>query len=92
VIAAHAVGDAIATVDFLLVVSQSIAIDIGFLATKFCILDVGEKLRKKIATLSNVTIGGTLAGSAGMKVYALAAQATNPYARRPSLSSLRTRR
>jgi hypothetical protein len=42
--AAHAVGDAIATVDFLLVVSQSIAIDIRFVATK---LVVGEKLRKK---------------------------------------------
>jgi hypothetical protein len=52
---------------------MSIAIDIGFVATKFCTLVVGEKLRKKIATLSNATIVGTLAGSAGT-------QATNPYA------------
>jgi hypothetical protein len=52
---------------------MSIAIDIGFVATKFCTLVVGEKLRKKIATLSNVTIVGTLAGSAGMNVYAFAA-------------------
>jgi hypothetical protein len=59
--------------------AMSIAIDIGFVATKFCTLVVGEKLRKKIATLSNMTIIGTLAGSAGMNVYAFAAQASNPY-------------
>lgn len=60
--------------------AMSIAIDIGFVATKFCTLVVGEKFRKKIATLSNVTIVGTLGGSVGMNVYAFAAQATNPYA------------
>jgi hypothetical protein len=47
---------------------MSVAIDIGFVATKFRTLVVGEKLRKKIATLSNLTIIGTLAGSAGMNV------------------------
>jgi hypothetical protein len=60
--------------------AMSIAIDCGFVATKFCTLVVGEKLRKKIATLANATIVGTLAGSAGMNVYAFAAQAANPYA------------
>lgn len=59
--------------------AMSVAVDVGFVATKFCTLVVGEKLRKKIATLSNVTIVGTLAGSAGMNVYAFASQATNPY-------------
>jgi len=59
--------------------AMSVAIDIGFVATKFCTLVVGEKLRKKIATLSNITIVGTLAGSAGMNVYAFAAQATNAW-------------
>jgi hypothetical protein len=61
------------TLAVLLVVSQSIAIGIGFLATKFCTLVVGEKLRKKISTLSNVTIGGSLQAQP-------AAQATNSYA------------
>jgi hypothetical protein len=85
-IATRAVGGAIATVDFLLVVAQSIAIDLGFVASKLCTLVLGEKLRKKIATLSDVTIGGTLAGSAGMKVYAFTAQAPNPYGSRPRRS------
>jgi hypothetical protein len=43
-------------------------------------LVVGEKLREKIATLSNMTIIGTLTGSAGMNVYTFAAQASNSYA------------
>jgi hypothetical protein len=61
-------------------VSQQDVIRRHHVATKFCTFVVGEKLRKKIATLSDVTIVGTLAGSAGMNVYAFAAQATNPYA------------
>jgi hypothetical protein len=59
--------------------AMSIAIDVGFIATKFCTLVVAEKLHKKISTLANVTIVGTLAGSAAMNVYAFAAQASNVY-------------
>jgi hypothetical protein len=38
----------------------------------------GEKLREKIATLSNMSIIGTLAGSAGMNVYALCDASLEP--------------
>jgi hypothetical protein len=59
---------------------MAVAIDIGFVFVKLSTLVANEHVRRQIGTLANITIIGTLAGSAGMNIYAFAVQASNPYA------------
>jgi hypothetical protein len=59
---------------------MAVAIDIGFVFVKLSTLVANAHVRRQIGTLANITIIGTLAGSAGMNIYAFASQAgSNPF-------------